>query len=359
VGDRDLVALGEEGLRDGQAEAPVSTGDEDRSGHGAEPYSPGVRCIQITRFGGPEVLDQVELPDPVPTTGTQVYEVTAAGVNFADTHQTEDSYLAPQTLPLVPGAEFVGTGPDGRRVVGLLAGGGYAERVLAADALVWPVPDEVSDGAALSIVLQGVTAWHALRTCAHLAPGESVVVPAAAGGVGTVAVQLARAWGAGRIVALASSPEKRELALSLGADEAVDPAEADLVAALRAANGGNRVDVALEMTGGPVFDATLRALAPFGRLVTYGQAGRTSPTPVDPTNLMAHSTAVIGFWLAHCFRRPDRWLTPAVTELLAMLADGRLTAVVGGTYGLGDVADAHRALLARESTGKLVLDPRR
>jgi NADPH:quinone reductase len=319
-----------------------------------------VRGIQIQRFGGPEVLEVVDLPDPSPVPGLRVYDVTAAGVNYADTHQTEDSYLAPQRLPLVPGAEFAGTGPDGTRVVGLLTGGGgYAEQVLAADTLVWPIPDGVGDGAALSIVLQGVTAWHALRSCAHLAAGESVVVHAAAGGVGTIAVQLARAWGAGRVIAVASSPEKRSLALSLGADEAVDPAAGDLTAALREANGGTRVDVVLEMTGGPVFDASLRALAPFGRLVTYGQASRTPPTPVDPTNLMAHSTAVIGFWLAHCYREPQRWLGPPVTELLGMLADERLTAVVGGTYALGDAADAHRALLARESTGKLVLDPRR
>ena len=317
-----------------------------------------MRCIQINRFGGPEVLEQVELPDPEPAPGMHLVEVTAAGVNYADTHQTENSYLAEQELPLVPGAEFAGVS-DGRRVVGLLPGGGYAERVLAPAAMTWPIPDGVEDGGALSVVLQGVTAWHALRTCAHVFPGETVVVHAAAGGVGTVAVQLARAWGAGRVIATASSPAKRELALSLGADEAVDPAADDLVAALRAANGGRRVDVVLEMTGGPVFDASLRALAPFGRLVTYGQASRTSPTPVDPTTLMAHSTAVIGFWLAHCFSDPDRMLTPQVTELLGMLADGRLTAVIGGTYALGDAADAHRSLLARESVGKLVLDPRR
>jgi NADPH:quinone reductase-like Zn-dependent oxidoreductase len=318
-----------------------------------------VRCIQISRFGGPEVLETVELPDPAPAPGMRVYEVTAAGVNYADTHQTEDSYLAPQRLPLVPGAEFAGTGPDGRRVVGLVGAGGYAERVAAADPLVWPIPDGVTDGAALAMVLQGATAWHALRTCAHLAAGESVVVHAAAGGVGTAAVQLARAWGAGRVIATASSQRKRDLALSLGADAAVDPAAGDLTAALREANGGSRVDVVLEMTGGPVFDASLRALAPFGRLVTYGMASRTPPTPVDPRNLMAHSSAVVGFWLAHCFRDPARWLDGPVTELLGMLADGRLRAVVGGTYALADAAEAHRALLARESTGKLVLDPRR
>jgi NADPH:quinone reductase len=209
-----------------------------------------MRGIQITRFGGPEVLETVELPDPRPGPGMRVYEVTASGVNFADTHQTEDSYLAPQRLPLVPGAEFAGTGPDGQRVVGLCGAGGYAERVAAADVLVWPIPDGVADGAALAMVLQGVTAWHLLRTSAHLAAGESVVVHAAAGGVGTVAVQLARAFGAGRIIATASSAEKRELALSLGADVAVDPAADDLTAALREANGGSRVDVVLEMTGG-------------------------------------------------------------------------------------------------------------
>ena len=306
------------------------------------------------------MLELVDLPSPVAGPGTQVYDVTAAGVNYADTHQTEDSYLAPQQLPLVPGAEFAGTGPDGRRVGGVLTGGGGdAEPGVAAGARAWPLPAEVGDGAALSIVLQGVTAWHALRTCAHLSPGESVVVHAAAGGVGTVAVQLARLWGAGRVIAVASSADKRSLALSLGADDAVDPAAGDLTAALKEANGGKRVDVVLEMTGGPVFDASLRALAPFGRLVTYGQASRTAPSPVDPTHLMAHSTAVIGFWLAHCYREPDRWLAPGITELLAMLADKRLTAVVGGTYALGDAADAHRSLLDRTSTGKLVLDPRR
>jgi NADPH2:quinone reductase len=317
-----------------------------------------VRAIQITEFGGPEVLRLVELPDPEPAGGLQSYQVTAAGVNYADTHQTEDSYLAKQELPLVPGTEFVGLAPDGTRVVGLLAGGGYAERVLAAPVLTWPVPDGVSDGAALAVLVQGLTAWHALRTCAHLAGGESVVVHAAAGGVGTLAVQLAREWGAARVIATASSAEKRQLALSLGADAAVDPASPDLVDALRAANGGQRVDVVLEMVGGPVFDASLRTLAPFGRLVTYGQASRTPPTPVDPTALMAHSTAVIGFWLAHCLRRPELLQEP-MTALLGMLADGRLQAVVGATYPLAEAAVAHRELLSRRSMGKLVLDPRR
>ena len=171
-------------------------------------------------------------------------------------------------------------------------------------------------------------------------------------------MQLARAWGAGRVIATASSAEKRELALSLGADAAIGTDGPDLTAALRAANGGRRVDVVLEMAGGPVFDASLRALAPFGRLVAYGQASRTPPTPVQPAALMAHSTAVIGFWLAHCFRRPELTRGP-VTELLEMVSDGRLRAVVGGTYPLAEAERAHRDLLARRTHREAAARPAR
>jgi len=316
-----------------------------------------VRAIQVSEFGGPEVLRLVELPDPEAAGGLLVHEVHAAGINYADTHQSEDSYLAPQRLPFVPGAEFVGLDPDGQRVVGLVGGGGYAEKVLAAPGLTWPVPDGVDDAAALAVVLQGATAWHLLRTSGHLAEGETVVVHAAAGGVGTLAVQLARQWGAGRVIATASSAEKRALAAELGADATVDPAADDLKAALIEANGGHRVDLVLEMTGGPVFDSSLSTLAPFGRLVTFGMASRTAPSPVDPRRLLAGSTAVIGFWLAHCFRRPEM-LDAAVLDLLGMLADGRLRAIVGGTYPLADAAAAHRDILSRRTTGKLLLDPR-
>jgi NADPH2:quinone reductase len=323
-----------------------------------------MRAVQITRFGGPEVLDVVNLPDPVPGPGQQLYDVSTAGVNFADTHQTEDSYLAPQQLPQIPGAEFVGTPVDGGpRVVGLLASGGYAERVAAHPRMTWPVPDGVTDEQALAVVLQGATAWHLLRTSAHLAEGESVVVIAGAGGVGSLAVQLAKRWGAGRVIATASSAEKRGLAEELGADATVDPALADddpktFTAALREANGGSPVDVVLEMTGGNVFSGSLSALAPFGRLVTYGMAARQETKPVPPGALLQRSRAVVGFWLAHCFTRPQM-LDDAVGELLPLVAEGLLKPVAGGRYPLSAVREAHQDLLARRTTGKLVLDPTR
>jgi NADPH:quinone reductase len=316
-----------------------------------------VRAIRITEFGGPEVLKLVDdAPDPTAGPGTFVMEVSHAGINYADTHQAENSYLAPASLPLVPGAEAVGTAPDGRRVVALLANGGYAERALVADPLAFNVPDAVDDGQALALVLQGLTAWHLLRTSAHLAEGESVVVHAAAGGVGTLAVQLAKAWGAGRVIAVASSDDKRQLALDLGADVAVDAGEDDLKSALEDANGG-KVDVVLEMVGGRTTDQSLAALAPFGRLVFFGMASRRPPSPVDLGGLMSRSRTVAGFWLAHCMRDPARHLAAPMRDLLELTADGTIRPVVGGTYPLSEAAQAHRDLRERRTVGKLLLDP--
>src|SRR4051812_26580094 len=322
-----------------------------------------MRAVQITRFGGPEVLDVVDLPDPVPGDGEHLYEVSAAGINYADTHQTENSYLSQQELPFIPGTEFVGRADGGPRVVGLAPAGGYAQKVTAPRRLTWEVPDAVTDEQALALVVQGATAWHLLRTCTHLQPGESVVVIAGAGGVGSLAVQLARHWGAGRVIATASSPEKRALAEELGAHATVDPALADddpkaFTAALREANDGKPVDIVLEMTGGNVFAGSLSALAPFGRLVTYGMAARQETPAVPPGALMQRSRAVIGFWLAHCMARPQM-MDAAMNDLLPMVADGALKPVVGGRYPLSAVRDAHQALLARRTTGKLVLDPSR
>ncbi|WP_406272040.1 NADPH:quinone oxidoreductase family protein [Actinacidiphila glaucinigra] len=315
-----------------------------------------MRAIQITEFGGPEVLRQVDLPEPVPGPGQLLVEVSSAGVNYADTHMVENSYLSKATLPLVPGAEVVGRTAGGRRVVALTDNGGYAEKAVVEEYLAHDVPEGVTDGQALALVVQGLTAWHLLRTSARMAEGESVVVHAAAGGTGSLAVQLAKEFGAGRVIATASSKEKRDLALELGADVAIEADAAGLKERLVEANGGRKVDIVLEMTGGPVFDASLAALAPFGRLVTYGLASRVPPTPVQAAQLMGRSRAVVGFWLMHCLGRPGMYREP-MAELLAMTAGGRLKPQEGGSYPLSEVARAHEDLRARRTYGKLTLDP--
>jgi NADPH2:quinone reductase len=314
-----------------------------------------MKAIQVTEFGGPEVLKLAEVPDPIPADGEQLLEVSSSGINYADTHQAENTYLAPATLPLVPGAEVVGTTPDGKRVVALLtAGGGYAQRAAASPAYTYEVPDGVSDGEALAVVLQGATAWHMLKTIAVLRPGEVVVVHAGAGGVGSLAIQLAKRWGAGKVIAVASTEDKRQLTLDLGADAAVDSRAEDLTAALTEAAGG-RVNIVLEMVGGKTFTDSLKALAPFGRLVTYGAAGREPAEPIDPVRLLRSSRGVQGFWLAHAFARPGM-LREAVDDLLGMLPRGELKAVVGGTYPLSEASRAHEDIRSRRTSGKLILD---
>ncbi|WP_086819358.1 zinc-binding dehydrogenase [Allokutzneria sp. NRRL B-24872] len=316
-----------------------------------------MRAVQITEFGGPEVLTMAELPDPVAGSGQVLITVDRAGINYADTHQVENSYLAPASLPLVPGGEVVGRAEDGRRVVALLNGGGYAEKAVAATHSTFDVPEGVSDGAALALVLQGTTAWHLLRTSARMIEGETVVVHAAAGGVGSLAVQLAKQWGAGRVIATASTEEKRAKALELGADVAVDGAPEGLKERLIEANGGKRVDIVLEMVGGPTFDASLAALGRFGRVITYGAASREAATPVVPAALMRGSKSVVGFWLADCFGVPGMIGEP-LAELFALAEKGQLTAIVGGDYPMTEVAKAHNDIRSRRTVGKLVLDPR-
>jgi NADPH:quinone reductase len=320
-----------------------------------------MRAVQIDEFGGPEVLKVVDVPEPEPGDDEVLIRVDRAGMNFADTHQRENSYLARFELPLVLGGEVAGRiergdgFEPGQRVVAMLRSGGYAEYATAPAATTFPLPDDLDDGAALALVIQGLTAWHLYRTSAKLAEGESVVVISGAGGVGSLAVQLGKPFGAGRVIATASRPEKRELALELGADAAVDTKEEDLTAALLEANGGERVDVVLEMSGGRVFDQSAEALAPFGRIVAYGIAGREQNT-VETGRLMRKSRAVVGFWLMHCLGRREMMEEP-LADLFERAARGELRPQMGETYPMSEVRQAHEDLQGRRTSGKLLLDP--
>src|SRR5271166_3491611 len=163
----------------------------------------------MTEFGGPEVLKLTELPIPAPRAGEVLIRVTRAGINFADTHTRTNSYVQKATLPLIPGGEVAGVREDtGERVVALTGSGGYAEYATAPVEHVFPVPEGIDDGTALAMIVQGTTAWHLYRTSGRVAEGETVVVHGAAGGVGSIAVQLGRPLGARRLIATASSEEK-------------------------------------------------------------------------------------------------------------------------------------------------------
>jgi NADPH2:quinone reductase len=313
-----------------------------------------MKVIRIEEFGGPEVLRHAEVPDPTPGEGEVVVEVSRSGINFADTHATRNDYLAEQSLPLTPGAEVSGRTPDGRRVAALLGTGGYAEKVAVPEALLVPLPDEVSDDQAAALLLQGLTAIGLVRTCARVQPGETIVVEAAAGGTGSLSVQLAKSAGA-RVIGLASSEEKRAHVERLGADATVDSRSEDLGAAIRETNDGRRVDAVLHMSGGDAFDAELGILAPLGRMVVFGIASREQ-RDVSTAALLRGSKAVIGFWLVHLLARQEL-VAPMIGELLGAVAAGDLEVTVGGVYPLSEAARAHEDLIARSTSGKLLLDP--
>lgn len=299
-----------------------------------------------------------DAPEPQPGPGQQRIRVSAAGVNFADTHARENAYIAKYELPLIPGTEVAGTLDDGTRVVAMPQHGGYAEYAVADEQSIFPLPDGLGDHEALALLVQGLTAWHLYRTAAQIRPGETVVVHSAAGGTGSLALQLGKRMGAGRVIASASSDDKRALAAELGADAVIDSAPENMTERLLEANAGAPVDVVFDMAGGQVFEQSAEALAPFGRIVVYGIASREQ-NDLRTGRLMRKSRGVVGFWLMHCLERPEQMMREPLRDLFERAARGEVRPQLGEIYPLSDVRRAHEDLVGRRTTGKLALDPRR
>jgi NADPH:quinone reductase len=316
-----------------------------------------VRAVQLTSYGGLDGLVLVDLPEPVARPGQVLVDVERAGVNFADVERRHGTYDVAQSLPRVLGSEVAGRRRDtGERIVALtLGGGGYAEVAAVDESLAFPIPDGIGDDEAVALLVQGLTAYHVVRSCGRLAEGESIVVHAAAGGVGSIAVQLARRWGAGRVIGVASTPEKRRLAEELGAHVTLNAEPEFLRDRIVEANGGNRVDVVLEMVGGEVFRQSLHALAPFGRIVVFGATTNQSQK-VPPDELAELNAALVGFWIRPLTATPERLAGP-LAELFEYVREGSLRPHVGRVYALDEVRDAHADLEGRRSVGKLLLAP--
>jgi NADPH2:quinone reductase len=315
-----------------------------------------MRAVVLRRFGGPEVLRVESVAEPVPRAGESLVDVTVAGINYADLGQRAGRLDRP--LPAVLGAEVAGRRrTDGRRVAALLrSGGGYAQVVAARDAHTVELPDELDDAQAAALIGQGGTAYAALTLAGRLRPGETVAVTAAAGGVGHLTVQLARALGARRVIGVAATADKREFVRTLGAHATVDPASPDLVARLREAAGGG-VDLLVDLVGGALLHAGLRSLVPFGRLVSVGSRSSTSDRVLVDDDLGVPTVGIFGFWMRHVVA--DRALLDQVTAATFDLArSGRLRATIDRVVPLTDAGAAHAALAARETMGKLLLDTR-
>ena len=326
---------------------------------------PQMKTILVEEFGEPEVLQYTDTERPSPGEGQALIEIRSAGVNYADTMRRRNQYVESQDLPFVPGAEVAGTVAEvgegvenvsaGDRVVTLLGTGGYAEYAVAPARNLIPLPEGLDFDEAAAIPLQGLTAYHCIKTSGALEEGESVLVHAAAGGVGTLAVQVAKLLGAGTVIATASSEEKLELARSLGADVLIDYTAEDWPEKVRGATEGRGADVILEMVGGDFPEKNLTCLDVFGRMVVYGAASRERGTIV-PVALMKRCQAVVGFYLPQVMRRPDLFV-PSLREVLGWISSGDLQLTIGATYPLEKAAEAHADLEGRKTTGKLLLNP--
>ncbi len=324
-----------------------------------------MKTILVEEFGEPEVLQYTDAERPSPGEGEALIEVRSAGVNYADTMRRRNQYVESQELPFTPGSEVAGTVAEvgegvesvsaGDRVVTLLGSGGYAEYAVAPARNLIPLPETLGFDEAAAIPLQGLTAYHCIKTSGALKEGESVLVHAAAGGVGTLAVQMAKLLGAGKVIATASSDEKLDLARSLGADVLIDYTEEDWPEKVREATEGRGADVILEMVGSDFPEKNLKCLNVFGRMVVFGAASRERGTIV-PAALMKRCHAVVGFYLPQIMRRPDLFV-PSLREVLGWISSGDLQLTIGATYPLESAAEAHADLEGRRTTGKLLLNP--
>ncbi|HEV7368710.1 quinone oxidoreductase family protein [Arenibaculum sp.] len=326
-----------------------------------------MKTVRLTRFGGPDALEVVDVPTPVPAEGEILVRVRAAGINFFETLMLDDRYAVTPELPAAPGVEVAGVVEAhgagvaeprvGARVaVPLFATGrpygGYAEYVAVDAGSAVPLPDDLAFEDAAALLVQGLTALHALRRSPP--EGKAVLVTAAGGGVGTLLVQLARAAGAGMVIAAAGSQDKRDLARSLGADVAVDYTAPDWAGRVRAATGDAGVDVVYDFVGGGLTSACLDALAPGGELV-FGALGRFEVAAAGLERAFARSQALRGFVLLAL-------LDPAragrdVADLFGRASRGELRVMRGGSYPLEHAAQAHQAVKDRRTSGKVVLVP--
>ncbi|MET0264386.1 MAG: NADPH:quinone oxidoreductase family protein [Duganella sp.] len=325
-----------------------------------------MKAVRYHQTGDADVLVYEDVPDPTPQDHEVLIRVEATGVNFADVMRRRgDDYPEPSPPPFILGAEVAGTIiAIGKSVTSLQAGmsvlaapgaGGYAQYMCLPESIVVPLPGGVQPVQAAAVMANGLTAALVLRNAARLKPGETVLIEGAAGGLGSLAVQLAKLYGAGKVIAAASTAEKRAMALRLGADAAVDYTAPDWAEQVRALTDGKGVDVILEIAGGDNVVEAFKALAPFGRLIFVGQSsGKTSL--IDPWQLIVPNHTVTSFYVGAYLAFPEL-IQSTLAEIMGLILSGQLVLQVNTVMPLSQAAEAHRLLESRQTTGKVVLQP--
>jgi NADPH2:quinone reductase len=321
------------------------------------------RAVQIRQTGGPEVLEvtDVEIGDPGP--GELVVDLAAAGVNYIDTYQRGGIY--PMDLPAILGMEGAGTvaavGPDvtgfapGDRVAWQGHRGSYAQRAIVPAQVAVRVPAEVPDETAAALMLQGITAHYLVRSTYEVKEGDTILVHAAAGGVGLLLVQLAKARGA-RVIGTVSTEEKEKLAREAGADEVIRYDKVDFAARTRELTGGEGVPVVYDGVGKSTVDGSLASLRVRGLLALFGAASGPVP-PIDPQRLNSGGSLFLTRPTSAHYVRTREELDWRAGELFQAVISGALKVRIGGRYPLAEARQAHEDLQGRRTTGKLLLIP--
>ena len=324
-----------------------------------------MQAVFVTAYGPPDVLKISDAPLPEPGPGQVRLKVAVTTVNFADIQSRRSQYIVSRVPPFIPGLEAAGTiDALGAGVTGLAVGQrvtahtdhSYADYALARAIETFPVPDSVDWEGAANVPSVGSTALNLLTLSGRLQPGETVLVQAAAGGVGSTAVQLARTLGAGLVIGTAGSAEKLDLVRSLGADATINYRDEDVAARVLELTNGVGADVILDGVGKDSFESSVAALAPFGRLVAYGQASGPPP-PVSFGTIYGENKSIIGYSNGGFRRRRPEMLRPVGLAVLKLLAQGRWKPVIGARFPLAQASEAHRLVESRGSTGKVLLLP--
>lgn len=324
-----------------------------------------MKGIELTGYCGIECLRIVEVEKPKPASNEILLQVKAAGINFAEMELAKGKYRIPKEPPFVMGFEASGVVAEvgsrvknlkiGDRITTIVSSGGYAEYAAADARLAIPIPEALSFPEATTIPVQGISAYTLLKFAAKPQPNESVLVQAAAGGVGLYLVQLAKSMHIKKVIALASTKEKIDLLKLLGADVAIDYSRRDWTEKVREATDGNGVDVVLEAASGDVGEECFKLIAPFGRMVVFGARNIFDTLPPEKMQqLIYRNQTLIGFNFPSL--RPEQ-IAASIPGLLNLIAERKIRLFANNVYPLAEVKTAFQALASRGTIGKIVLVP--
>ncbi|CAM3236751.1 zinc-binding dehydrogenase [Sporolactobacillus spathodeae] len=324
-----------------------------------------MKAVIVSKFGDPSVLNCTDLKIPKIGAEQVLIRVVATSVNFADIMSRQGRYHSGSKPPFIPGLDAAGiieeTGADvhdlhvGQHVIALLKHGSYSEYVASDENLTFPIPDSVDFETAAACPTVAFTSYKLLADVARVHPGETVLIHAAAGGIGTTAVQLARLFGADKVIGTVGSDRKKPIAEQAGADAVINYQTEDFASEVNRLTGGKGADVILDSLSGEIAEKSLTCLALYGRLVNFGSAGGDTGR-FKTTDLHSSCRAVLGFSLGTTIRNRPDLLTDAAKQLSAFLKDGRLKMKIGRHYPLKEAAKAQEWMESRQSTGKILLD---